>query len=62
MAKAQKSHGSNLTFPSPKQSITVKQKKDTMAMNVGGSAHMGPKAGSGGKHMSTGGKKHKEKF
>jgi hypothetical protein len=32
--------GSNHTFPKPKQSVHVTQKKDKMAGNVGGSAHM----------------------
>lgn len=32
--------GSNKSLPSPKQTITVKPKKDKLAGNVGGKAHM----------------------
>lgn len=32
--------GSNKTLPNPSQTITVKPKKDKLAGNVGGNAHM----------------------
>lgn len=35
-----KGKGSNLSLPTPSQAMHVVQKKDNMAGNVGGSAHM----------------------
>lgn len=42
MAKGKSGNGSNFSLPNPKQSQHVKQKKDSMAGNVGGNAHMLP--------------------
>ena len=49
MAEGKSGLGSNLKLPKPSQAMTVMQKKDTMAHNVGGSsAHMEVDAKSNG--------------